>query len=673
MNWSKKLCSAILLFILICPVAKSQEVEEQIYESNIAESEDIMRNPNESIGFFHRKQLNINHTTAQELNDIQLLTPEQIRQFVLFRNTFGNFVSLAELQAIPYLDLFTIKKLLPFLFIENTTHFFPSLKEFINKSEYSLLYRTGGKFVDTLGQSLSNQEKSTGKKNNYAQLISYRHKTKDLVQWGVTTEKDAGEKYILDHTSAFIAIEKKKILKQLIAGDYVVNLGQGLIHWQGHAFGKSSNIIQGFRQSQTYKPHTGTDENIFHRGIAIALEKKNIELSSFISLMRIDANIVTDNISSHRTVSSILTSGLHRTEFELEDKDALRQTTWGGRMAWNSSKGKLAMNHVNFHYDIPISKRPLPYNQFAITGNDWRNTSLDYSWSMPFGFLFGEIAIDKQSNTAITAGIIKSLDPKLDFSLTLRNMSSRYKAIQSNTMTQQGDAGNEKGLFICFNFIPTQKTRIEGFADHFINSWPLYYNDGIRRGQSYAIQYMWRPDKKNEVYIRWQSNQITSNQEVEQSRTNYLNNNISNRIRLHLSSMIGDAFTLRYRTEIIWIRKEDEDPEKGVLTYTEMIMKTPRSPFSISVRFTWYETNSYATRLYAYERDLLSYHTVSAHYDNGNRSYALLQYKLNKSIQLSTKCILQYRYRESEANNIAKYLKIRQVEWRIQLVWKIRS
>jgi hypothetical protein len=673
MNWSKKLSSAILLYMFICPAAKSQEVEEQLYESNIAESEDIIRNPNESIGFFQRKQVNINHATAQELNDIQVLTPEQIKQFILFRNTFGNFVSLAELQAIPYWDVFTIKKILPFLLIENTTHFFPSFKEFINKSAYSLLYRTGGKIMDTLGKPASNQEKSTNNKNNYAQLISYRHKTKDLLQWGFTTEKDAGEKNVLDHTSAFIAIENKKILKQLIAGDFIVNLGQGLIHWQGHAFGKSSNLIQGYRQSQTYKPHTGTDENIFHRGIAIALDKNNIELSSFISLLPIDANIVTDNISGRRTVSSILTSGLHRTEFELEDKDALKQTTWGGRMAWNSSKGKIAINHVNFHHDIPISKRPLPYNQFAISGTDWRNTSMDYGWSLPIGFLFGEIAMDKHSNTALTAGVIKSLDSKFDLSLILRSMSSRYKAIQSNTLTQQGEAGNEKGFFICFNFTPTPKTRIEGFADHFMNSWPLYYNDGIRRGQSYAIQYVWHPDKKNELYLRWQQNQITNNQEAEQSRTNYLNNNFSNRIRFHLSSMIGESLTLRYRTEIIWIRKDGGEPEKGALTYTEMIMKTPRSPFSISIRFTWHETNSYASRLYAYERDVLSYHAVPAHYDNGNRSYLLLQYKLSRSVQLSSKCILQHRQVEPQVDNIAKYHTIRQVEWRVQLIWKIRS
>jgi hypothetical protein len=240
-------------------------------------------------------------------------------------------------------------------------------------------------------------------------------------------------------------------------------------------------------------------------------------------------------------------------------------------------------------------------------------------------------------------------------------------------LTQQGEAGNEKGFFICFNFTPTPKTRIEGFADHFMNSWPLYYNDGIRRGQSYAIQYVWHPDKKNELYLRWQHNQITNNQEAEQSKTNYINNNFSNRIRLHLSSMIGEAFTLRYRTEIIWIRKDGGEPEKGALTYAEMIMKTPRSPFSISIRFTWHETNSYASRLYAYERDVLSYHAVPAHYDNGNRSYLLLQYKLNRSVELSTKSILQYRRAESAADYIATYQKIRQVEWRVQLIWKIRS
>lgn len=216
-----------------------------------------------------------------------------------------------------------------------------------------------------------------------------------------------------------------------------------------------------------------------------------------------------------------------------------------------------------------------------------------------------------------------------------------------------------------------QKHALKDFADHYTNSWPLYFSDGIRRGQSYAIQYLWRPDKKNELYIRWQRNQVTSNQAVEESRTHLLKNNTSDRIRLHISSMIGSALTLRYRSEILWIRRDDGSNEKGVLTYAEIIMKSVQTRFSMSARFTLFETDSYASRVYAYERDVLSYHAIPAHYDHGTRSYLLLQYKLNRAVQLAAKCIQQNR--ESSADYRLDFDRIRQIEWRFQLTWKIGS
>ncbi|MFN5422295.1 MAG: ComEA family DNA-binding protein [bacterium] len=653
---------------------RAQEAEEYLYEKSIMETEDNLRDQNQSEGFIHQQQININKATSEDLIRLNLLRPEQIRQFLLFRKTFGDFISMAELQAIPYWDLTTIKQLLQILFIDHTRQPFSPVKNIKNNTGHTFIYRTGGKLIDSLGENSSSEQISKGTtKNKYAQLISYRFNSLENIQLGLTVEKDAGEKSMLDHNSGYLMMSKRGAINSLIVGDYVVNMGQGLIHWQGHAFGKSSNIIQGLKQAALFKPHTGTDENIFHRGAAISLRKYQVELSTFMSVLKIDANIVRDPFNGRRAVSSLLTSGLHRSESELADKDALKQSAVGGRLAWNTLNGKIGVNHIRFNYDISINKRALPYNKFAISGDNWHNTSIDCSWSNSFGLIFGEVGIDKRSATAMIVGMIKSFDPKFDLSLIVRNMSYNYKAIQSNSMTQQGEAGNEKGVFMCFNLIPSSNTRIEGFTDHYMNSWPLYYNDGVRRGQSYAIQYVWRPDKKNEMYIRWRSSQQTTNTAVEPSRTNHLSYVTSNSIRLHASSMIGEMVTLRYRTEIIWIKNEYRDNERGSLSYAEIIIKPKWSAFSISARHTVFETDSYASRVYAYERDVLSYHAIPAHYDHGNRSYIVLHYKLNKAIQLSAKCIAMNRGKQNPPYYINDFHNVKQLEWRMQLVWKIRS
>lgn len=674
MHYSKEATIILILFLLSIQCGMSQEVEEDLYESTVFGNEETIRDQNESEGMNYRKPLNINKASSQDLIKLGILNPEQIRQFILFRRTFGNFISLAELQAVPYWDLITIRQVIPLLNIEHSDQSPFSIKKTINNGEHTILYRTGGKITDTLSHSrVSDLRQKVKPRNNYAQLVSYRFSTSNQIQWGITMEKDAGEKIIFDHRSGYLMMSKKGIINRIIIGDFLVNMGQGVIHWQGHAFGRSSNIIQGLKQSELFKAHTGTDENIFHRGAAISLSKHQFEFSTFVSRLRIDANVITDDVNERRTVSSKLTTGLHRTEAELADKDALRETTAGGRLTWNTLKGKISMNHIRFNYDIPISKRNLPYNRFAILGNDWNNTSIDYSWSTPLGLLFGEVAIDKRMRTALIGGLIKSFDPKFDISLIVRNMSHDYKAIQSNTMTQQSEAGNERGIFSCFNLIISPKSRIEGFTDHYINSWPVYFNDGIRRGQSFAIQYLWKPDKKNELYLRWRSNQQTTNSEVESSRTNNLSAMTTHAIRLNASSTIGEVVTVRCRSEIIWLRNEDKINEQGLLSYAEIIIKPKRSSVSISGRYTLFETDSYGSRIYAYERDILSYHAIPAHYDNGNSAYLVIQYKLNKAVHISTKCVLTNREKNDPPYYASAYNRVKQFDWRIQLLWKIRS
>lgn len=674
MPYTKQATVILILFALSIQYGISQEVEEDLYERTILESEGNMRDQNESEGFIHRQRININQATPQDLVKLGVLTPEQIRQFMIFRTTFGNFISLAELQSIPYWDLATIRQVLAFVYIDNPGQLFSSIKKITNNSEHTILYRTGGKIIDSLVDNAEREQQSIQKaKNTYPQLISYRFNSSDRILWGLTIEKDAGEKNMVDYSSGYLMMKNKGIVNKVIVGDYVVNIAQGMIHWQGHAFGRSSNIIQGFKQSELFKAHTGTDENIFHRGAAISLSKYQIELSTFISALRIDANIITDPVSGGRTASSLLTSGLHRSESELEDKDAMRQSAVGGRLAWNTLKGKIGLNHTRFNYDIPISKRSLPYNRYAVSGDSWHNTSVDCSWSSSFGLVFGEVAMDKRSATAIIAGVIKSFDPKFDLSIIIRNMSENYKAIQSNTMTQQGEAGNEKGIFTCFNFVPTPKIKIEGFADHYTNSWPVYFNDGIRRGESYAIQYLFRPDKKNEIYVRLRGSRQTSNMDIEESRTNHLSSIHSQSIRIHLSSQIGEVFTIRYRAEILRLKNEYKRDEKGILSFAEFIIKPRRSVISISGRYTFFDTESYSSRIYAYERDILSYHAVPAHYDNGTRAYLVMQYKLNKAVHVSAKCVLSNREKNHPPYYDSAYSRVKQVDWRIQLLWKIRS
>ena len=114
------------------------------------------------------------------------------------------------------------------------------------------------------------------------------------------------------------------------------------------------------------------------------------------------------------------------------------------------------------------------------------------------------------------------------------------------------------------------------------------------------------------------------------------------------------TLTCRLRNEMISIQSVTGKTQRGQLAYMELIYKPPLQPFSASFRYGFYDTDGYATRIYAYERDLPAYYAVPPHYGEGTRQYIVLQYKLSKSLQCAGKWSMDKRKHE----------------WRAQVIWQ---
>jgi len=656
---------------LLLSAQEEVEENEEAIENMAAADEGQIQTLNENISIGEQKKFNINTITESELFSLRFLSPLQINQFLLYRKTLGAFISLLELQAVPSWDILTIKNASAFFRIESDIKIVPEMKQRIKEGSHMFLYRTGGsKFGYSNGTSTV-FNKSADIEKGYKQLIKYNFQFQSLMQWGITIEKDAGEKNFGDHTSGYLMIRKKGIINSLVIGDYLVNMGQGLIHWQGYAFGKSNNIIGGFRQGEVIRPHTGSDENRYHRGIATTIEKKKLMLTIFAGQEKIDANIMIDssNVSpSKRFISSFLTSGLHAKPADLADKNSVRETVFGSRMGLQKKNLKIAINYINTIFDIPIKKRFQPYNYYSISGDQWQNGSLDFSTNSKNMFLFGEAAIDQNFNTAIVSGLVKSLDSKLDATIIYRNISKGFRSIQSNAMTQNTEANNERGIFSCINFQVNAKTKIDGYADYFINPWVGYYTDGIRRGKTFSILFTWKPNKKTEIYSRLQQDERNSNYRNEGDRTNQLGIITQTKWRTHLSFMPHESFIIRQRIELAKYVQAQQPSETGFLSYIEIIYKPILKPYSFSARMSLFETSGYNARIYAYERDLLSYYSIPAMYDKGIRHYLLMNCKISKSVQIW----LKYIFTKSAPNGIvygsSSFGNNLKKEWRLQVI-----
>lgn len=153
---------------------------------------------------FRKNPLNLNTAAADELKQLRLITGLQIANLLAYRNLFGNLISIYELQAVPSWDLATIRKLLPFITV--TLPF--SAKEIagvrFREGDHILLLR--------LAQVLESSEgyKPTGTGTKYLGspqriFLRYRYTYKNLLQFGLAADKDAGEQF-------FKGVQKKDLI-----------------------------------------------------------------------------------------------------------------------------------------------------------------------------------------------------------------------------------------------------------------------------------------------------------------------------------------------------------------------------------------------------------------------------------------------------------------------------
>ena len=121
------------------------------------------------------------------------LTDLQIQSFIRYRNTLGNLISIYELQSVPGWDLPTIYKLLPFVTVEKKMILKEDILSRFKNGDNSLLLRGSRTMEKSKGydQSLSNHYNKD--RNHW--LLRYRYQYKNLLQYGLTADKDAGEPF----------------------------------------------------------------------------------------------------------------------------------------------------------------------------------------------------------------------------------------------------------------------------------------------------------------------------------------------------------------------------------------------------------------------------------------------------------------------------------------------
>lgn len=616
------------------------QITEDLLESvgeNMSDDTDIQEILDDLEGF-SQNQLKINLASKDDLIRLHLLSEVQINNLIAYREKTGAIYSLFELAAVDGLTPDILQKLEPFIS-------FDTLEEQAGKKRSSTdLFVRSNRTFSSSGQA--DQSKYEGSPERY--YIRIKHVLSGI-EYGLVAEKDPGEAFFnhsnkqgFDYTNAFANFKPGQNDNRIFVGAYHVRFGQGLVAWQGFSMSKSAETTQVFRSDQGIKSYSSTDENLFFRGIAGQFKYRNLTFYPFLSRHKLDASL--DTLDGQPYFGTFQTSGYHRTSSEISGENSLQQFVGGGHVTYSHNQWSLGLTTVYTRFDAYLDRSDEPYNQFLPEGKDNLVAGFDWKGSLKKVFFFGEAALSKNSGKALLMGVMMKPASNAELSLVYRNINKTYFSFFSNTFTESSRINDEQGLYLGLKIFPAPRWILWAYADFFRHQWLKYTTSAPSSGTEFLAQASYSPSRETSFYLRFF--QEEKEQRLIDGILKYNEPQLINRLRLNFTHALTEQIGLKSRIEFSFYSKQGS--ENGVLVYQDVAFKPLQKSFAMNGRLSYFYTDGYNSRLYAYENDLLYSFSVPALYGNGVRTYLNFQQKLGSKFTLWLKFAATHQFAQKK-------------------------
>lgn len=660
----KQFLIAILLF-LFSSVSYTQE-HQQLLENLIeitAENSEEEIDINELIETWEtllNYPININQAETDDFSSLLFLNDFQVKNIIQYRKQNGTIYSIYELAQIEGLDKSSIQNLQPFIRFEESGKQLKSL----GKPRCELIMRN----TRTLERSQGYLEKTYhGAPEKY--YLRFK-RTSSKINFGFTTEKDPGEPFFSGENKTgfdfYSFYSNCRISKhKLFIGDYHLRAGQGLVIWQGFASGKSPEVNQVYKSNQGIRSYSSTDENRFFRGVATELNFKHGQMVLFYSAKKIDANIEISGEEKHAT--SFQTSGLHRTTGEIEDKNTVRENVTGWLFSYAHKNFKLGFTATFTKFDHELKLKEQPSNKFLFQGNEIYNYGLNYKYSFKKIFLFGEVASGSSNGIALLNGALLHPADNLELSVVYRNFAKRYNTMYGQTISEYSKTNDEKGLYIGAKLLPFPNISISAFHDFFSSRWIKHQTVAPPNGNETYFQIKYTPSDALNFYVRYFSEK--KDQQIKSFGLKFNKTQETKRLRFNLDIQVNEIIALKSRAECSFFRHENK--EQGLLLFQDIKYTSQKIPLNFQLRFAWFDTDGYSSRIYAYENDLLYNYSVPALHGQGTRIYVNGKYKIGKQTEIWLKLSrTQFYNQQSIGSGLAMITGDRKTDIKLQFRYR---
>ena len=406
----------------------------------------------EMLSWLREHPVDLNSAWRDELLAIPGMRDEDADAILRAREKEVEFQSVVDLRQLPG-GAELIERILPYVFVGSRRPVTPSKR-------IPLVVLTSRLSGFLPGTTRSSDPDILGAPVRSLSRLSVRFS--DRLRAGVLFEKDSGERWNDGFVSGYVSFRGNGVLEQLILGDFNVDAGQGLVLWRaGDGWGGGTGgAIR--RSGGRLLPYHMSDESGFLRGAAVVLKTRLSPLQVRCVLL-LSRTPLAANVNDKGVVTSFYSSGLYRTDAELEKRGIVHEVLAGTRVEANL-RGRGAIG-VTF-YRSSFGRVVQPGSGFGFSGERSQVVGTDASLVLGPARLFGEIAKSEGGGTGWIAGATMPVDTTGKLSIAWRDYSIAFNNPHARAYGLQSITTNERGVSIGWLMSLVPGVVLRGHADH---------------------------------------------------------------------------------------------------------------------------------------------------------------------------------------------------------------
>lgn len=618
----------------------------------------------------YQDPIDLNKASYEELTSILVLSEQQVTNLLDHIANNGPLYSPYELQSIPSFVPKTINTLLLFAEIKEKKEYSKNWKGYMLMRSQRIVQKKNG-FRNSTGI----QSKFHGSPTS--SLIKVRGEKNRRYGFGITLESDAGEPlkwspgshwYGPSFHSMYIEYKGGKVLQNVVLGDLTASWGQGLVFGSGFSIGKGRMTTSVHKRVSTgIKPYRSTLEYGFMRGLGLTINTKLGKLSWIISGLGRDANL-----NDEGEISSLITSGLHRTQSEISKRKTISEKLAGFNYEISNRNRHFSagISAAYTQFDHKLSPEEKPSNIFLFRGRENIITGIYSELRYRNTIFYGEGAINKSGGHGFILSTLINFSHHLEGLLSLRKYSPDFVSFYaSNAFRESSNPRNENGIYLGLKYSVSKSLSISTYADIYTFPWLKSTMMAPSNGFDYLMDISWSPNESLQIRSMYKIEDKgieTKDEDYGLRRTSTQNNrlvklDLKMKLSKYLSSSSGVWFT---------------DTKKDINTYTGSLLylgfSFSKAAYTMKFRAAITDSNNYAARFYMYEPDVLYAFSVPVLYGQNIRYIYTFKYKVNRKLAAWFKWShATYRDRKSLGSGIDKIDGSIRTDLKIQVIYKL--